>query len=64
MISSSLQSTYEIMSWPPVIWPKEPQWDTLGLLFDKWPVDAWMFNSAICAITVTLASVFLFPFAV
>tara|TARA_B100001173_G_scaffold189118_1_gene163097 strand:- start:310 stop:2136 length:1827 start_codon:yes stop_codon:yes gene_type:complete len=59
MISSSLKSTYEIMAWPPVIWPKEPKWENLSLLFDKWPVDAWMFNSAIVAITVTIASVFL-----
>ena len=45
------------MAWPPVIWPKEPKWENLSLLFDKWPVDAGMFKYAMVAITVTIAAV-------
>jgi len=58
MLSSSIKTTAEIMTWPPVLWPSNPSWGNLSKLFSKFPADAWIMNSIIVAASVTLLTIF------
>jgi ABC-type glycerol-3-phosphate transport system permease component len=44
-ISSSLKAPYEILSYPPVIFPANPQWDNYNRVFLKAPFARWILNT-------------------
>ena len=58
MLSSSIKTTAEIMTWPPLFWSKNPNWVNISHLFSGWPADAWIMNSIIVAASVTLLTIF------
>ena len=58
MFSSTLKSTAEIMTYPPIFWSKNPNWDNVTNLFTQWPAYAWIYNSIIIAVAVTLLTIF------
>ena len=58
MLSSSIKTTAEIMTWPPLFWSKNPNWVNISHLFSGWPADTWIMNSIIVAVSVTLLTIF------
>ena len=58
MLSSSIKTTAEIMTWPPLFWSKNPNWVNISHLFSGWPADTWIMNSIIVAASVTLLTIF------
>ena len=58
MLSSSIKTTAEIMTWPPLLWSKNPNWVNISHLFSGWPAGTWIMNSIIVAVSVTLLTIF------
>ena len=58
MLSSSIKTTAEIMTWPPLFWSKNPNWVNISHLFSGWPAGTWIMNSIIVAVSVTLLTIF------
>jgi multiple sugar transport system permease protein len=56
-LSSSLKADYEILSFPPVIFPKVPQWGNYARVFAKEPFARWILNTVGVVIAGTLGAV-------
>ena len=44
-IASSLKAPYEILNFPPIIFPAQPQWQNYVRVFTKAPFGRWIFNT-------------------
>ena len=56
-IASSLKAPYEILAYPPVIFPAHPQWGNYVRVFTKAPFGQWIFNTVFVVVMATLGSV-------
>src|SRR5438094_2115657 len=56
-IASSLKAPYEILSYPPVIFPTNPQWQNYVRVFTKAPFGQWIFNTVFVVVLGTLGAV-------
>jgi multiple sugar transport system permease protein len=56
-LASSLKAPYEILSYPPVIFPEVPQWGNYARVFAKAPFARWILNTVGVVIAGTLGAV-------
>lgn len=56
-IASSLKAPYEILAYPPVIFPAQPQWQNYVRVFTKAPFGQWIFNTVFVVVLGTLGGV-------
>lgn len=56
-ISSSLKAPYEILSYPPVLFPAHPQWQNYARVFTKAPFGQWMLNTIFVVVLGTTGAV-------
>ena len=56
-LSSSLKAPYEILSYPPVIFPAVPQWENYARVFAKAPFARWILNTVGVVVLGTLGAV-------
>jgi ABC-type glycerol-3-phosphate transport system permease component len=56
-VASSLKAPYEILAYPPVIFPEHPQWQNYVRVFTKAPFGQWIFNTVLVVVLGTLGAV-------
>lgn len=56
-VASSLKAPYEILSYPPVIFPSNPQWQNYVRVFTKAPFGQWIFNTVFVVVLGALGAV-------
>ena len=56
-VASSLKAPYEILSYPPVIFPAAPQWQNYVRVFTKAPFGQWILNTVYVVVLGTLGAV-------
>ncbi len=56
-VSSSLKAPYEILNYPPTIFPAEPQWGNYERVFTKAPFAQWILNTIFVVVLGTLGAV-------
>jgi ABC-type glycerol-3-phosphate transport system permease component len=56
-VASSLKAPYEILSYPPVIFPASPQWQNYARVFTKAPFGQWIVNTVFVVVLGTLGAV-------
>jgi multiple sugar transport system permease protein len=56
-ISSSLKAVYEILNYPPSLFPAVPQWTNYVQVFQKAPFGRWVLNTLFVVILATIGGV-------
>jgi len=56
-ISSSLKAPYEILNYPPLLYPAVPQWENYARVFTKEPFALWIGNTVFVVGLATLGAV-------
>lgn len=57
MASTSLMSEFEVLQWPPRLWPARPRFDNYAAALTAMPFGRFFLNSAIVALAVTAGQV-------
>jgi len=58
-VSTSLKNIDEVFVFPPQWLPSTPQWSNYSALWQAFPMDRWMFNSAYIVVLTVLGKLFL-----
>jgi len=54
MLIGALRTPAELLSRPPVFWPRDPQWGMYAAVFETLPMVRWFANSILVTVSITL----------
>jgi multiple sugar transport system permease protein len=54
MFIGALRTPVELLSRPPVFWPRDPQWGMYAAVFERLPMLRWYLNSVIVTVSITI----------